>query len=245
MILTEMIILEDVYRRLGYPVDNKPDEYTCQKINEVMDQVMKTAAIRSIKKEFTVISLEPFLTGKDIDRHLVHCHKCLLIAATLGSQIDTLIRKASVSDMNEAVIMDAVTSILIEGVVEEFEALVRDEYHQQGLYVTSRFSPGYGDFPITVQNELLRLLDAGRKIGLYATPTHILTPRKSITAVCGISTQPVTGHLAGCDTCALESVCQNKKEGNTCARSSIKIQQNVDHGWRHGNHVAKQGIISR
>ncbi len=220
MIQPEMII-QDAYRRLGYPAENQPDVYTCQKINEVADQIMTTAAPRTTQKEFTLTSLEPYLTGRDIEKHLVHCHRCLLLAATLGSQIDTLIRKASVSDMNEAVIMDAVTSVLIEAVMEEFEAEVREEYRHQGHFITSRYSPGYGDFPITVQNDFLHLLDAGRKIGLYATPTHILTPRKSITAVCGISTQPVTGHLAGCDTCTLESVCQSKKEGKTCARTLI------------------------
>lgn len=221
MITSKMMIIEDAYKRLGYPADSKPDSYTCQKVNEVADQIMTTAAPRIIKKEFVLTSLEPYLIGKDINRHLLYCTSCLLIAATLGSQIDTLIRKASVSDMNEAIVLDAVTSVLIEAVVNEYETRMKAEYRQQGRYVTSRFSPGYGDFPITVQNEFLRLMDTGRKIGLYATPTHILTPRKSITAVCGISNQPVSGHLAGCDNCRLESICQYKKEGRTCATTHI------------------------
>jgi len=221
MIQSETILLEGVYKRLGYPPGTIPDPHTCQKINETIEQLISEATPRIIKKEFARTAIAPLLQGKDIKKHLVHCRHCLLIAATLGSQVDTLIRKASVSDMNEAVIMDAVTSVMIEAVMEDFEAQVREEYHQQGRYVTSRFSPGYGDFPITVQNEFLQLMGAGRKMGLFATSAHILTPRKSITAVCGISTQPVTGHLAGCDTCTLESVCQNKKEGKTCARTPI------------------------
>lgn len=32
--------------------------------------------------------------------------------------------------------------------------------------MTFRFSPGYGDYPIEMQKEYLRILDAPRKIGL-------------------------------------------------------------------------------
>jgi hypothetical protein len=48
-----------------------------------------------------------------------------------------------------------------------------------------RFSPGYGDFDITHQTDILRILDA-QKIGLTETKTHMLTPLKSVTAVIGI-----------------------------------------------------------
>lgn len=217
MIRSEKIDRRDVYRRLGYPSDATPEAFISVKVDEIIDQLMAGAAPRTVKKEFSRTEIESLLVGKDIKRHLTDCSQCLLMAATLGSQTDTLLRKVSVTDMNEAVITDAVASVLIEGLAEEAERQARVEYSQKGCYVTNRFSPGYGDFPIKVQNELLHLLDAGRKIGLYATPTHILTPRKSITAVCGISTQPVKGSLAGCDTCHLKSTCQYRKEGKTCA----------------------------
>ena len=62
----------------------------------------------------------------------------------------------------------------------------------------------------------LKLLDAQRKIGLCATDTCLLTPRKSITAICGEASVPVKGALAGCATCALRETCQKRKEGNPC-----------------------------
>ena len=212
---------KDVYRQLGYPVNATPDGDTRYRVAEVIDELLVTAKPRSIKIEFIQTDLESILVGKDISRHLVRCQHCLVLATTLGSQIDTLIRKVSVNDMNAAVLMDAAASVLIENVVEKLETQARQEYEEAERYLTSRFSPGYGDFPIRIQNELLRLMDAGRKIGLYATPSHILTPRKSITAVCGLSTEPVKGHLAGCDTCTLAADCQYKKEGMTCARKHI------------------------
>lgn len=213
-----MIASEDVYRRLGYQSDIVPDAVICQKVNETTNFLVSKATPRTIKKEFNRRELASLLTGKDIEKHLISCHHCLLLAATLGLQIDTLIRRISVSDMNEALIMDAIASVYIEAVMEKFETEVREEYVQRGRYITSRFSPGYGDFPMMVQNEFLHLLDAGRMIGLHATPTHILIPRKSITAVCGVSTQFVTGSLTGCDNCRLNAACQNGKEGKTCGK---------------------------
>ena len=90
------------------------------------------------------------------------------------------------------------------------------EEREEGQFLTGRFSPGYGDYPIAVQNDLLRLLDAPRKIGLCATPTHLLTPRKSVTAVLGVAGHPVTGRRAGCANCALRERCAYRKEGKTC-----------------------------
>ena len=212
---------KDVYRQLGYPVNATPDADTRFMVAEAIDELLTTVKPRSIKKEFIRTDIESILVGNDIERHLVRCQHCLVLATTLGSQMDTLMRKFSVSDMNAAVLMDAAASVLIENVVDELETQARQEYEQNERYLTSRFSPGYGDFPINIQNELLRLMDAGRQIGLYATPSHILTPRKSITAVCGLSTEPVTGYLAGCETCTLAADCQYKKEGKTCARKHI------------------------
>lgn len=221
--MTRLLHLDakDVYRQLGYPVNTTPDADTRLLVGKVIDELLETVQPRSIKIEFIRTDLERILLGKDISRHLVHCQHCLVLAATLGSQIDTLIRKVSVSDMNAAVWMDAAASVLIENVVQELENKTRQEYEQTERYLTSRFSPGYGDFPIMIQNELLRLMDAGKKIGLYATPSHMLTPRKSITAVCGLSTEPVRGYLAGCETCTLATDCQYEKEGITCARKHI------------------------
>lgn len=217
----EKFDLKDVYRRLGYPVNATPNAITIKMVDEIAVQMLTAATPRIVKKEFSIMEIKAFLIGEDINRHLTDCPQCLLMAATLGSQIDTLIRKVSVSDMNEAVIMDATASALIEAVMEDFDAQVSDEYLQQSRYITSRFSPGYGDFPITLQNDFINLLDAGRKIGLYATSSHILTPRKSITAVSGISTQPVAGHLAGCDSCKMKHTCQFKKEGKTCETKTL------------------------
>ena len=84
------------------------------------------------------------------------------------------------------------------------------------MYLTIRYSPGYGDFPLSFQKEILDFLDAYRKIGLSVTPNYIMIPRKSITAVLGISNFNVKGKLAGCNQCVLKEKCNYRKRGMTC-----------------------------
>ncbi len=94
---------------------------------------------------------------------------------------------------------------------------IRQEFSARGLYLTGRYSPGYGDWPLTAQPALCRLLDTSRLLGLTVSPTHLLLPRKSVTALLGVSAQPVSGHRAGCGRCALRETCEYRKRGNTCA----------------------------
>ncbi len=160
--------------------------------------------------------LDGCLEGGDIKKHLEGCHTCVLLACTLGAGVDLAQRAANASDMAFAVVLDALASVMAEQAADEAEGIVRGQLAGKGLFLTSRFSPGYGDYPISAQNRLLDILDAPRGIGLCATPTHLMTPRKSITAVLGVSDRPVTGRRAGCAHCALRDRCLFRKEGKTC-----------------------------
>lgn len=52
--------------------------------------------------------------------------------------------------------------------------------------LTARFSPGYGDLPLSFQKVFEHLLDMHRQIGLAHSREYLLTPRKSVTAVIGL-----------------------------------------------------------
>ena len=85
-----------------------------------------------------------------------------------------------------------------------------------GCYFPFRFSPGYGDLPITLQNQLLDLLDAPRRVGLTASASHILIPRKSVTAILGVSDRPVAQGARSCVSCPAWAGCQYQKAGGHC-----------------------------
>ncbi len=161
-------------------------------------------------------ALAACLGGEDLESHLKGCEECVLLACTLGAGVDAVQRAANAADMAYAVVLDALASALAEQIADAAEDALRGRARGEGFFLTGRFSPGYGDYPIALQNELLRLLDAPRRIGLGATPTHLLAPRKSITAVLGLAGHPVTGRRAGCAHCALRGRCAYRKEGKTC-----------------------------
>ena len=90
---------------------------------------------------------------------------------------------------------------------------------EEGLSLTSRFSPGYGDMPLSQQRLFVTLLDTPRKIGLTTTPAFILTPRKSVTAVLGLSTGPAKPAAPACRDCLLRGECGLRKRGLSCGKA--------------------------
>ena len=71
----------------------------------------------------------------------------------------------------------------------------------EGWHLRPRFSPGYGDFPLSCQRELLTLLRAPETIGLTAGESMLLLPTKSVTAVMGRSRLALPCHRTGCEAC--------------------------------------------
>ena len=154
------------------------------------------------------------LPGEDIRRHLTGCHTAILLAVTLGRETEELFRRTQTTNMALAVTLDAAASSLVESCCDAAEQHLREAYPD--CYITFRFSPGYGDLPLTVQDGFLRLLNAGRQIGLTVSPSNMLLPQKSVTAILGLSDTPLPEGQRGCATCKMRDRCSFRKEGNHC-----------------------------
>ncbi len=163
----------------------------------------------------------PLLTGEDIAAHLEGCFEAALLAVTLGPGPEDAVRRAEVTNIHLAVLLDACASALCQQYTEEAVALLRGDATAHSLYLTGRYSPGYGDFPLAFQHELLRLLDAQTAIGLTASRGGILLPRKSATALLGRATQPRCGQSLHCAKCLVFENCKLRKEGAYCANPHI------------------------
>lgn len=158
------------------------------------------------------------LEGADIRAHLAGCAQVVLMAATLGPDVETLLMRAQVSDMARAVVLDACASSAIELVCDGLEEELRAECAAQGLYLTDRYSPGYGDMPICQQGDFCRVLDTQRRMGLTVSGRDLLIPRKSVTAVLGIADTPRTRRSRGCEHCGMFRTCAYRKEGGCCGK---------------------------
>jgi len=206
---------KEVLRYLGYKgiSDEKTDVLVDLCIKEIcLSAFPKTIyAIFDIDGENlknTVLTLR----GNDIKYHLSGCSKCVLMAATLGADVERKIAQAQICDMAKALVLDACATAAIESVCDNICTQIETEIAP--LKLTNRYSPGYGDFPLEMQRDLLSVLDAPRKIGLALTPENIMIPRKSVTAVMGITDKESAPKT--CDTCNLKDTCSYRKEGITC-----------------------------
>ncbi len=156
------------------------------------------------------------LGGQDIAKHLSGCGEAVLLGATLSAGVDALIRRTEHTDMLRAGMYDAIAGAAIERVCNDLTA----ELHRTlpYPYFTERFSPGYGDFPLTQQGALVQLLDATRKIGLTVTPHSTMIPMKSVTALIGLSHSPVQdarrfGCGCDCTECPYREGCRAEGAG--------------------------------
>ncbi len=154
------------------------------------------------------------LPGNDIRNHLKGCEKAVLMCATLSSDVDRLIRVEELSDMLSALALDCLASTAIEQLCDKVELKIKEDFPEYEM--TWRYGIGYGDLPISLQREFLTVLNAGKQIGLNATESFILTPRKSVTAVIGLSKEKIPPAKRGCAVCSLKGTCAYRKKGSHC-----------------------------
>ena len=154
------------------------------------------------------------LRGRLAAGMLAECGIAVILACTLGAAFDAMLRTEEARDMARAVVLDACGSALAEAGCDAAEEEIAGRF--PGLYRTDRFSPGYGDFPLETQPRILRMLDAGKRAGITANASFLLTPSKSVTAVIGLSDRPQGAKIRGCAACALREGCAFRERGTRC-----------------------------
>lgn len=120
--------------------------------------------------------------SKALCKNLEGCEEVILFAATIGLNIDRLIRRYTNLSPARALFFQAIGAERIESLCDIF----CEELKQSGMQLRPRFSPGYGDLPLELQKDVFRVLDCPRKIGLSLNESLLMSPSKSVTAIIGI-----------------------------------------------------------
>lgn len=141
------------------------------------------------------------ITSRNLCKNLQGCKEAVLMGATLGTQVDFLIKRYAVTDMARAVVVQAAAAAFLEEYLDECQQKIAKELANQNKALRPRFSPGYGDFDIRHQRMMLLMLNADKTIGLAMTDGCMLTPTKSVTAVIGICEEGENCPPQGCETC--------------------------------------------
>ncbi len=113
----------------------------------------------------------------------------LLFAATVGAPYDRLIQRYSALSPSKALIFQAIGAERVESLCDTFSGQMNRELAAGGTCLTPRVSPGYGDIPLTMQKDIFAVLDCPRKIGLTLDESLLMSPSKSVTALCGVVNQ--------------------------------------------------------
>lgn len=187
-------LLPGIISQLGYPCEEVVDSRV---LTQIYDSIRQC---RVLREEKAICESTPFkrltkkaILGKGICLETINWTRltarmsdvrglCCL-AVTLGNGIDEKIKQLGKEAMLQALVLDAVASVLAEFYANQIHQQVTCYYQQYGLETSARFSPGYCDWPLqSGQRSLFTFLEP-EAIGLNISSSGLMTPRKSVTAV--------------------------------------------------------------
>ena len=178
-------------RYLGYRKVSPPDSQVSALIKNCCEEMLKILTPKACFAAFdlTVANKISFanlqMESESLKINLRNCSQVYLMAATIGPQVDALIRKTQHFDSVKASVFQAVGAMFIEKTVDLVNEQIKNTAQSQGKNCKPRFSPGYGDVSLEIQKDFFRLLPCS-KIGLTLMDTLIMAPEKSVTAFIGI-----------------------------------------------------------
>ncbi len=186
----EIVVPERVIAaRLGFKgVGRIPDEFveSFKRAQEILKEVAHPLAIHEDFKvenhPGSVVVAGKKLSGRSVEDHIKGSKAVSVILATLGHEVDDRISK--LHEEGEELLsffLDGLASEMVEYFVRMLDTELRRERGQGG----PRISPGYGDLPLSLNDWIVEILN-GEEFGITCDPdTHIMLPRKTISAIIG------------------------------------------------------------
>ena len=172
----------EVLRYLQYK-NQYIDDNLLYKIEKCIEKTRKIINPRFIYREYFIQKQELkksksrvyvedanlILESDDIYKLLIDCDKCILMAATLGIEIEREIRKLTYTNLTNGIIIDACATTAIEEVCDIVQDNILQDLSRKNKFITYRYSPGYGDLDIEKNVDINNLLNTQKEIGLTVT----------------------------------------------------------------------------
>ena len=163
----------------------------------------------------TVLSDPPFsIKGEVIGKHLEKSEKVIILSASVGDAIEEHVTQYFKDGRYAySVLLDAAATAAVEQIADTMEKAIEPKVAKEGYSMRWRFSPGYGDWPLEQQPEMVRVAKSAQ-IGVNVSDASMLVPRKSITAIICLvpqnnETAPHTPN--GCAACS-KIDCPSRKD---------------------------------
>ncbi len=210
----------EIMRYLGYKKGSS-DKRLDGEIMDAVEELERTALFNYVYRDFDVKEDENRLILKDspivieskkLKSHLINSKRAVVMAVTLGFQVEKKLKYFSKLDLSKGIVYEACAAALIEELCDYVQSEIEAEACEEGYYITDRYSPGYGDLSLEVQPQIIKALEAQKRIGLSTTENHILIPRKSVTAIIGLTVEG-NNPTIGCKNCNKNDDCDYKNKG--------------------------------
>jgi len=188
---------EKIYQRLGFkkrttqiPVSRqKETDYFINEASYLISLKGSFLRLAIVQNDGEKIILAGGLTfaSKKLSSFLRDCRETILLAATAGGAIMEAIKEKTLhDDLAAAVIYDATASEMTDAGLDWIMDYFNQQLRREGkTLLPRRFSAGYADFNLENQKAIYDTLQMG-KFGVTITPSFILLPEKSVTAISGI-----------------------------------------------------------
>ena len=205
---------------LRYMRAKEPDAKLINNIKSGFEHLNNIMRPRKVYGVFNIVRNKNYLSIANINLNslnlnnlLINSQDCCLMAVTLGHETDREILIAQNRSMADGLILDACASVMADVICDNLELEIIDNLNKNknlNLKLTPRFSPGYGDVPLDVSQEIIEVLNADKYIGLSMTRSGMMSPVKSITAFAGVINNNLNFNFNKCEACNNNQNCVYK-----------------------------------
>ncbi|MBE6376702.1 MAG: hypothetical protein E7050_09580 [Lentisphaerae bacterium] len=140
--------------------------------------------VERVEEKGIVLSCGKFIPSADFASRCAGITHLWCGAATAGKEIVS--RRDGSEKISVKSIYDAVGAESADEAMDTLQRLAGSELRRKGLLLAERrFSPGYGDMPLTVQEFFFSSLHLA-ELDMSLSETLYITPEKSVTAFAGV-----------------------------------------------------------
>ncbi len=174
---------------LRYAGVKECDESTLTLLNECLKECENSFALKVCFKIFPLERLENqlkigndcFISSCDLKKCLKTAKRVVIFVASVGFEIDRLIKKYNRISPAKSFMFSAIGSERVESLCDAFCAYLKEKY-----LCSPRFSAGYGDLPLCTQKDIFELLNVTKNLGIVLNDSYLMSPSKSVSAFVGI-----------------------------------------------------------
>ena len=177
---------KEIFRYAGVV---KPDEALENLLESCLEELNGKLSYSVCYSEFSILRSGEGLdlgfaktSSRALAKCLKDCEHVILLAATVGIELDRLIARYSSLSPTRALMLQAIGAERIESLCNAF----CEELKAEMGAITPRFSAGYGDLPLELQRDIFAALDCQKRIGLTLNQSLMMSPSKSVSAIVGI-----------------------------------------------------------